>query len=93
MKIFLIYIAVLAVMSFIALLAYFSDKRRAKKGKWRISEAFLLALGFFGGAVGALLGMNLFRHKTKHWYFWAVNILALILQAGAAIYIYINFVQ
>ena len=41
----------------------------------------LLGLGFFGGSVGALAGMQLFRHKTKHWYFWAVNIAGLLWQA------------
>ena len=45
------------------------DKRRAKKHGWRIPEKtlFLSALPF--GGLGAVLGMRLFRHKTKHWYF------------------------
>ena len=42
------------------------DKRRAVKGQWRISERALLLFGFFGGSLGGLLGMFLFRHKTKH---------------------------
>ena len=36
--------------------------------------------GFFGGAIGALLGMKAFRHKTKHWYFWFFNIFGLLWQ-------------
>ena len=42
------------------------DKRRAVKGQWRISERALLLFGFFGGSLGGLSGMFLFRHKTKH---------------------------
>ncbi len=69
-----------AVISLIAFFSYAADKRKAKKKRFRTRETFLLGLGFFGGAVGALLGMNLFRHKTKHWYFWAVNLLGLAWQ-------------
>ena len=74
-----------ALVSLIALCLYGVDKRRAKRKKWRIAESVLLSVGFFGGAVGALLGMNLFRHKTRRWYFWAVNLLGLILQIGVVI--------
>jgi uncharacterized membrane protein YsdA (DUF1294 family) len=80
MKEFLtIYAIVIGVMSLITLIFYFADKRKAINGAWRIPEATLLGLSFFGGAVGGLIAMNLFRHKTKHWYFWAVNIIALII--------------
>ena len=75
-----LYLLILAVMSVIAFFFYGADKRKAKKGQWRVKESVLLGLGVFGGAIGALLGMKIFRHKTKHWYFWAVNIAALILQ-------------
>ena len=74
--------AVIVVMSLIAFILYALDKAKAKRGAWRIPESVLLGWGFFGGAVGALLGMKTFRHKTKHWYFWAVNILGLILHIG-----------
>ena len=50
-------------------------------GKWRIPEKALLLLSFLGGAIGGILGMLLFRHKTKHWYFWFVNIVGLLWQA------------
>ena len=71
-----------AVMSLAAFLLYGEDKRRAKKKKWRIREATLLGVSLLGGAVGALIAMNFFRHKTKHWYFWAVGIVGLALQAA-----------
>lgn len=45
------------------------DKAKAKKGEWRIKEATLFAFAILFGAVGATLGMLVFRHKTKHWYF------------------------
>lgn len=45
------------------------DKKRAIRGAWRISEASLFLTALMGGALGCTLGMNYFRHKTKHWYF------------------------
>ncbi len=44
-------------------------------------------IGFFGGALGALTAMKLFHHKTKHWYFWAVNIAGILFQIGLAIFL------
>lgn len=79
------YLAFLALMSVIAFVLYAADKRKAQKNRWRIKEATLLGTGFFGGAAGALLAMELLRHKTKHWYFWAVNIAGLLVQ-GAVLY-------
>lgn len=43
-----------------------ADKRRAQKGQRRIPEATLFMTAILGGGPGALLGMNKFRHKTKH---------------------------
>ena len=45
---------------------YGIDKWRAKKGKWRISEATLLLLAVIGGSIGAWLGMKVWHHKTMH---------------------------
>lgn len=59
-------IAYVAVMSFILLLLMYNDKSRAIKKQWRIAEKTLLTIALFGGAVGGVLGMYLFRHKTKH---------------------------
>ncbi|MBE6601728.1 MAG: DUF1294 domain-containing protein [Ruminococcaceae bacterium] len=77
-----------AVMSAVALIAYTVDKIKAKRRAWRVPEATLLGMGFLGGSVGALLGMFLIRHKTKHWYFWTVNFLGLAWQAAAAYFLY-----
>ncbi|MBQ8310909.1 MAG: DUF1294 domain-containing protein [Clostridia bacterium] len=77
-----------AGISLIALVAYGADKWRAKRNRRRTPESVLLGLGFFGGSVGALLGMSLFRHKTRHCYFWAVNLLGLIWQAGVLLWLW-----
>ena len=56
------------------------DKRRAQRGKRRISEKVLFLPTILGGALGGTLGMRLFHHKTRHWYFrWGYPLL-LILQ-------------
>ena len=87
MKIWIIYLCVIGVISLVAFFLYASDKAKAKRGKWRIPEKVLLLLSFFGGAVGGLSGMLLFRHKTRHWYFWFVNIVGLAWQAGLAVWL------
>ncbi len=46
-----------------------ADKRRARQEKWRIPEWTLFAVALAGGSLGALAGMYLFHHKTRHWYF------------------------
>ena len=45
------------------------DKRRARRDAWRVRERTFFLLALLGGTLGAILGMRLFRHKTKHWYF------------------------
>ena len=79
------YGAFIFLMSMIAFILYGVDKRKAKKEMWRIPEAVLLNFGFFGGAIGALLGMKMFRHKTKHWYFWFFNYFGLLWQISLPI--------
>lgn len=63
MEYFNIYIVVINI---ITLFLYGEDKRRAKKGKWRISENMLIGCVLIGGSFGALFGMRVFHHKTKH---------------------------
>ena len=64
------------VMSAVSFAAMGLDKLYAKRGERRIPERRLFLFTALGGAVGGLLGMYLFRHKTKHWYFvlgfWAL---------------------
>ena len=84
------YLALLALASLVAFVAYGIDKFKAQRDLWRIPEAFLLGVGFCGGAVGALLGMKLFHHKTKHWYFWVVNLIGLAWQGAMVGYLFIR---
>ena len=58
-------IGYLTAINLVAFIVYGIDKRQAIKGRWRISEATLFILALVGGALGALLGMLLFRHKTR----------------------------
>ena len=43
-----------------------TGRKKAKQGSWRISEATLLLLAVIGGSLGALLGMQVWHHKTLH---------------------------
>ena len=63
------------------------DKSRARNGEWRISERALFLSAILGGALGSNLGMQLFRHKTKHWYF--VVFMPLILIAWVALLVFL----
>lgn len=80
--------AYLAAANVITALLYGADKAKARRGAWRITERILLGCGVCGGALGALLGMRLFHHKTRHWYFTAINTAALL--AWAALLAYLN---
>lgn len=88
MKYLLIYLLLINLTGFFAM---FLDKQKAKKGKWRISEKTLFLFAFLGGSLGTTLGMNTFRHKTKHWYFKFGMPLILILQIAGAIYLVFKF--
>ena len=59
----------LALMSLVLFALMGADKRRARTGAWRVPEKTLFLLALLGGALGGMLGMRAFRHKTKHWYF------------------------
>lgn len=54
-----------AVMSVVAFGLYWTDKRRANRGEWRVSESTLHAVEFLGGWPGAWVGQRVFRHKWK----------------------------
>ena len=67
-------------------LLYGIDKWKAQKGKWRVPEETLIWLAIVGGSIGALLGMYLFRHKTKHRKF-TLGIPIIILAQAVIVYI------
>ena len=63
MKLFLWYLLLINAAAFFLMLA---DKRKAKNHRWRIPERTLISSAILGGSFGALAGMYLFRHKTRH---------------------------
>ena len=74
----------LLFMNILGFALMFSDKRRARRGDWRIRERTLFLAAVFGGSLGSLLGMWLLHHKTRHWYFvWGLPLILLVqLAAG-----------
>lgn len=59
----ILYLLIINAIAFVLML---EDKRRAKRKLWRIPERTLMTAAVLGGSVGALAGMYLVRHKTKH---------------------------
>ena len=64
-----IIVSYLVMMNAVGLAVMGLDKKKAIKNEWRIPEKTLFLVSIIGGSVGTLVGMYLFRHKTKHWYF------------------------
>ena len=62
-QLILIYLVAINVVTFFM---YGIDKWKAKRSKWRISEATLLGMAAIGGSIGAWLGMRVWHHKTMH---------------------------
>ena len=62
-KIIFFYLFFINIISFLLM---YIDKKKAIKSKWRISEKTLFTISFFGGSIGNILGIYMFRHKTKH---------------------------
>ena len=69
------------------------DKSRARRRAWRIPEAHLIIVAMIGGSVGAILGMWLFRHKTRHWYFAYGLPVILVLQIAVVIALILSPLQ
>lgn len=85
MREFIYFLIGINVLTF---LLYGIDKWKAQKGKWRIPENTLIWLGIVGGSIGALLGMYLFHHKTKHRKF-ALGVPAIFLVQVLLIYFFL----
>ena len=76
----------LLLMNALGLLLMHADKQKARRHQWRIPEATLLWVAALGGSLGSLIGMSLFRHKTKHIKFVIGVPLCLILQIGLGLW-------
>ena len=79
--------AYLIIINAAGLLFMLTDKRRAQRNLWRIPERTLMAVALLGGSFGTLLGMNLFRHKTKHWQFKVLVPVFFILHIALAVWL------
>ena len=89
MNIILYYLLAVNIATFFL---YGIDKYKAKKGRWRISEATLLMMAVIGGSIGAWAGMRLWHHKTMHKKFKYGIPIRIILQVALAVYLLTNFV-
>lgn len=86
MKFFLSYILVINIIGY-AMMGM--DKKRAIRGAWRISEASLFLTALLGGSLGCTLGMQHFRHKTRHWYFKYGMPTIFVIQLCLAVYLFL----
>ena len=80
----------LLAVNITSILLYGIDKYKAKKGRWRISEATLLLIAVIGGSIGAWTGMRLWHHKTMHKKFKYGIPIIIILQVALAVYLQTN---
>ena len=62
-------VSYLAIVNLAGLIVMGIDKLRARKRVWRIPESTLFVIALIGGSLGTTIGMHLFHHKTRHWYF------------------------
>lgn len=81
----------LIFVNLLAFICFGVDKQKAKSHQWRISEKTLLGIAVCGGSLGAICGMRIFHHKTKHAKFAVGLPVILLIQAVAAVIVYITF--
>ena len=80
----------LLAINAVAFIVYGIDKYKAKKAKWRISEATLLLLAVLGGSIGAWMGMKIWHHKTMHKKFKYGIPAILLIQIALMAYLHMN---
>ena len=78
----------LLAINFVSFFLYGIDKYKAKKGRWRISEATLLRMAVIGGSIGAWAGMRLWHNKTMHKKFKYGIPIIIILQVCLVVYLH-----
>lgn len=88
LKIYAIALLAVAILTFIL---YAADKLKAVRGEWRVPEATLLLFSFFGGGIGGYIAMLITRHKTRKWYFHAVNILGILWQLALLVFLIVRY--
>ncbi|MCI6812822.1 MAG: DUF1294 domain-containing protein [Lachnospiraceae bacterium] len=93
MNVIFVLLGYLILINLVGFTAMFLDKRRARRGAFRIPESTLFTIAFMGGSLGSLIGMYLFHHKTRHRSFTVGIPLLLILQLFILIFLYLSPVQ
>ena len=83
-------ICYLLAVNITTFLVYGIDKYKAKKERWRISEATLLLMAVIGGSIGAWVGMRIWHHKTMHKKFKYGIPVIIIFQVALAVYLLTN---
>ena len=78
----------LFAINIVSFFLYGIDKYKAKKNKWRISEATLLMIAVIGGSIGAWVSMRLWHHKTMHKKFKYGIPLIIIMQIALVAYLH-----
>jgi uncharacterized membrane protein YsdA (DUF1294 family) len=91
MKLYEIILSYLLMINIFTMYTFFLDKSKAKNKKWRIKERTLFLLSIAGGSLGAIIGMKLFKHKTKHWYFKYGLPFILTVQIILTVYLTVKF--
>lgn len=89
----LCFCGVMVLTSIIAFVLYGKDKSLAKRGRPRIKEKILLGIAVIGGALGALIGRIVFRHKTDKIYFSMVIIFSLLLEIVALVLLIVGVLK
>ncbi|KEY18371.1 DUF1294 domain-containing protein [Kaistella antarctica] len=85
---FIAFFATINAFSFI----YFGlDKRKAQKNQHRITERKLLTMTFFGGTIGSILGMLIFKHKTNKKNFILKMLIIILIQFLILYLLYNNY--
>lgn len=79
----------LLIMNLFTFLIMGIDKKKAKKGSWRVPEKTLFTLVILGGGIGGIVGMYVFRHKTQKMKFIIGFPLIIIMQIAVIITIFV----
>ena len=80
---------VFSIINIVAVMVYGWDKLCAIRKWWRVPEMTLLGIALFGGSIGAILAVRVFRHKTLHLKFKYGLPFILALQVAALVYLHL----
>ena len=93
MKSIFLIIGYFAIVNLLGFALMGIDKRKAIRHAFRIPEATLFSVALVGGSIGSILGMLIFRHKTKHWYFKFGMPIILVLQIALIAFLYFSPIE